>query len=113
MKHRTEQLAARRAMLQARAADDRLALDEAVGDLRNSVLVVDRVFGLVQRLRQRPLALAVGSGLLMAVVVGRYRTIRWVIRGLAVAAAAKRMGGVVRELSEALPEKPANRAPDR
>jgi hypothetical protein len=108
MKHRTEQLAARRAALQARAAQDRLALDEAVGDVQSSVVVVDRIVGLVQRLRQRPVALAVGGGLLMAVVVGRYRAIRWVFRGLALAAAARQMGGVVRELSDALPEKPAD-----
>jgi hypothetical protein len=105
---RSQQLASRRAALQARVAADRQALGEAVGDVQSSVLVVDRIFGLVQRVRQRPVALAVGGGLLMAVVVGRYRAIRWVFRGLALATAARHMGAVVRDLSVALPEKPAD-----
>lgn len=104
---RGRQITERRAALQARIAGDRRALGEAVGDVQASVAVVDRVVGVVQRLRQRPVALAIGSGLVLAVVVGRYRAIRWVLRGLALAAAARQMGGVVRELADNLPDKPA------
>jgi hypothetical protein len=100
---RVGELAARRKLLTARSALEResLKLDSvAVGD---TLATVDRAVALVQRLRRSPwITTAAVVGL---VVFRRHPAMVWVMRGVAVAGTARRVGAALRRLAdEPVPE---------
>lgn len=106
MTSRVEELAARRRLLLARSALERETLRLDVATIGESLAVVDRAVSVVQRLRRSPLLVAVAVvGLL---VFRRHPVASWVMRGVAVAGAARRIGATLRRFAEAPPA-----APDR
>ena len=102
MTSRVEQLAARRKLLLARSALQRETLRLDVATIGESLGMVDRAVSIVQRLRRSPVVIAVAvAGL---VVFRRYPVASWVMRGLAVASAARRVGTTLRRLAEEPPQ---------
>lgn len=98
MTSRVEQLAARRRLLLARSAVERqtLALDAAtIGDALHTV---DRAVAIVQRLRRSPLI--VTAAVVGLLVFRRHPVAVWVMRGIAVAGTARRVGATLRRLAQ-------------
>lgn len=98
MTSRVEQLAARRKLLLARSAVERETLRLDTSTIFSALATVDRTVAVVQRLRRSPLVIA-------AVVVGllvfrRHPVTGWVMRGIAVAGGARRIGTSLRRLAE-------------
>lgn len=101
MTSRVEELAARRKLLLARSALQRETLRLDVATIGESLGVVDRVVSIVQRLRRSPVVIA--AAVVGLVVFRRYPVASWVMRGLAVASAARRMGVTMRRLADEPP----------
>ena len=98
MTSRVEELAARRKLLLARSAVQRETLRLDVGAIGQSLSVVDRAVSVVQRLRRSPLVIT--AAVVGLVVFRRHPVTSWVMRGVAVASAARRMGGTLRRLAD-------------
>lgn len=97
MTSRVEQLAARRRLLLSRSAIERETLKLDASVIGGTLSAVDRAVAVVQRLRRSPL-------LITAAVVGllvfrRHPVTAWVMRGIAVAGAARRIGASLRQLA--------------
>jgi hypothetical protein len=105
---RVEQLAARRRLLQARSSLQRETIRADAAAIGDSLSTVDRAVAVVQRLRRSPL-------LITAVVVGlvifrRHPVATWVMRGVAVAGTAHRLGSRLRRLAqESVPSEAGSR----
>ena len=98
MTSRVEELESRRKLLLARSAVQRETIRLDVGVIADSLGVVDRAVSLIQRLRRNPLL--VGGALVGLVVFRRHPVTSWVMRGVAVAGAARRMGVTLHRLAE-------------
>lgn len=97
MTSRVEQLAARRRLLLARSAIERETLRMEMSAIGDTLRTVDRAVALVQRLRRSTwLLTAAVAGL---VIFRRHPVTAWVMRGLAVAGTARRVGAAVRRLA--------------
>ncbi len=101
MTSRVEELAARRKLLLARSALQRETVRLDVATIGESLGMVDRAVSIVQRLRRSPVVIAVA--VVGLVVFRRYPVASWVMRGLAVASAARRVGATLRGLAEEPP----------
>ena len=101
MTSRVEELATRRKLLRARSAVQRETLRLDAGSIADSLGVVDRVVSLVQRFRRSPLAMT--AAVVGLVVFRRHPVTSWVMRGVAFASAARRMGGTLRRLADEPP----------
>lgn len=109
MTSRVEQLATRRRLLVARSAIERATIRQDATTIGNALTTVDRAVAVVQRLRRSPLLIA-------AVVVGlvafrRHPVAAWVMRGLAVAGTARRLGTTLHRMAEEPPPAAAGSAP--
>ena len=101
MTSRVEQLAARRRLLVARSAVERATLRHDAAEIAQSLSTVDRVVSIVQRLRRSPLLVA---GVVVGLIVFRRHPVTaWVMRGVAVAGAARRIGASLQRLADAPP----------
>ena len=98
MTSRVEELAARRKLLLARSAVQRETLRLDAGAIGDSLGVVDRAVSVVQRLRRSPLVMT--AAVVGLVVFRRHPFTSWVMRGVAVASAARRMGVTLRRLAD-------------
>jgi len=98
MTSRVEQLAARRKLLLARSAVERqtLVLDAAI--IGNALRTVDRAVAVVQKLRRSPLV--VTAAVVGLLVFRRHPATAWVMRGIAVAGTARRVGATLRRLAQ-------------
>lgn len=97
MTSRVEQLAARRKLLLARSAVERETLKLDATTIGDSLSTIDRAVAVVQRLRRSPV-------LITAAVVGmmvfrRHPAASWVMRGIALAGTAQRVGLALRRLA--------------
>lgn len=101
MTSRVEELAARRKLLLARSAVQRETLRLDAAAIGDSLGMVDRVVSIAQRLRRSPLV--IGAALVGLVVFRRHPVTSWVVRGVAVAGAARRMGATLRRLADEPP----------
>jgi hypothetical protein len=95
---RVRQLAARRELLLARSAVERetLRLDAAV--IGDALTTVDRAVAVLQRLRRSPLVIT--AAVVGLVVFRRHPVTAWVMRGIAVAGTARRVGATLRRLAQ-------------
>jgi hypothetical protein len=98
MSSRIRELEAKRKLLVAQGAVQRetLRLDAAV--IGDALLTVDRAVAVAQRLRRSPWVIS-------AAVVGlfifrRHPLSAWVLRGVALAGTARRIGGTLRRLAD-------------
>ena len=98
MTSRVGELAARRKLLLARSAVQRETLRLDAITIGDSLGMVDRAVSLVQRLRRSPLV--IGAAVVGLVVFRRHPVASWVMRGVAVASAARRMGVTLRRLAD-------------
>jgi hypothetical protein len=94
---RVEELAARRRLLRAQSAVERetLRLDAEV--IGNTLSTVDRAVAIVQRLRRSPLILT--AAVVGVIVFRRHPATAWVMRGIAVAGTARRVGAALRRIA--------------
>lgn len=99
MTSRVEELAARRKLLLARSALERETLKLDFATIGDSLGLVDRAVSVVQRLRRSPLLVAVAVVGLF--VFRRHPIASWVMKGAAVAGAARRVGATLRRLADA------------
>ncbi len=98
MTSRVEELAARRRLLLARSAVERETLRLDLSAIGNSLGLVDRAVSVVQNLRRSPLVIT--AAVVGLVVFRRHPVTSWVMRGVAVASAARRMGVTLRRLAD-------------
>jgi hypothetical protein len=104
---RVEQLAARRRLLLARSALERETLKFDAVVIGDTLSTIDRMVSVVQRLRRSPLVIA--AAVVGLFVFRRYPATAWVMRGIAVGSAARRIGASLRQLA-AEPAAPGRRA---
>lgn len=97
MTSRVEQLAARRRLLLARSAVERETLRLDASSIGNTLSTIDRAVSIVQRLRRSPLVIT--AAVIGLLVFRRYPVTAWVMRGIAVASAARRVGASLRQLA--------------
>ena len=97
MTSRVEQLAARRRLLLARSALERETLKFDAAAIGGALSTIDRAVSIVQRLRRSPLVIA--SAVVGLFVFRRYPVTAWVMRGIAAASAARRIGASLRQLA--------------
>ena len=97
MTSRVEELASRRKLLRARSAIERetLSLDAEV--IGNTLSIFDRAVAIVQRLRRSPLILT--AAVVGVIVFRRHPATAWVMRGIAVAGTARRVGAALRRVA--------------
>jgi hypothetical protein len=98
---RVQELAAKRRLLLARSAVERETLRLDVAAIGESLGLVDRAVSLVQRLRRSPLVIT--AALVGLVVFRRHPVTSWVMRGVAIGSAARRMGATLRRLADEPP----------
>jgi hypothetical protein len=98
---RVEELAARRKLLLARSAVQRETLRLDAAAIGDSLGLVDRAVSVVQRLRRSPVVIT--AAVVGLVAFRRYPIASWIMRGLAVASAARRMGVTLRRLADEPP----------
>lgn len=97
MTSRVEQLAARRQLLVARSSVERATLGHDAAQIGQTLSAVDRAVSIVQRLRRSPLLVA---GVVVGLIVFRRHPVTaWVMRGIAVAGAARRVGASLHALA--------------
>ena len=97
MTSRVAQLAARRRLLLARSAVGRETLRLDADTIGEALLTVDRAVAVVQRLRSSPWL--VGAAVIGLFVFRRHPVTAWVMRGIAVAHTARRVGVVLHRLA--------------
>lgn len=85
---RVAELAARRDGLLLRSAALRQQLQVHTDELGVACGRIDRGIGIARRLSSRPMVLAAGGALLLA--LGPFRAFRWISRGLLVTSAVRR-----------------------
>ena len=102
MTSRVEELAARRRLLLARSAVQRETLRLDAAAIGNSLGLLDRAVSMVQRLRRNPIVIA--GAVVGLVVFRRYPVASWIMRGLAVGSAARRLGGTLHRLAGEPPQ---------
>ncbi len=98
MTSRVEELAARRKLLLARSSVQRETLRLDLGSIGDSLSLVDRAVSIFQKLRRSPLVMT--AAVVGLVVFRRHPVTSWVMRGVAVASAARRMGVTLRRLAD-------------
>ncbi|HEY4646656.1 MAG TPA: YqjK family protein [Steroidobacteraceae bacterium] len=91
MKHRTRELARRRAALQARCATQRAQLGEISGELQFQLRFIDRGIDLARRATAAPMLIVIALAALT--FVGPSGVVRWISRALLVATAVRRLTG--------------------
>jgi hypothetical protein len=99
---RVEQLAARRKLLLARSAVERETLRLDANTIGGALQTVDRAVAVVQRLRRSPWL--VGAAVVGLFVFRRHPATAWVMRGIAIAHTARRVGVTLRHLAAEHPE---------
>jgi hypothetical protein len=100
---RVQELAARRKLLVARSAIQRETLKLDAGVIGDTLSTVDRAVAVVQRLRRSPLILT--AAVVGLIVFRRHPVTVWVMRGIAVAGTARRVGTALRRVAtESVPQ---------
>lgn len=105
MTSRVRQLESRRRRLIDESAVQRDMATRDAQVIGDSLQAVDRAVAIVQRLRRNPLI--VTAVVLGVVVFRRHPLVSWLARGLAVAGAARKFGGTLRELADEPPARDA------
>jgi len=102
---RVAELKARRELLRAQSAVQReeLRLDAAV--IGNALRTIDRAVALGQRLARSPVV--IGVAVVGLVIFRRHPAASWLMRGLALAGTARRVGGTLRRLADEVPAREA------
>ncbi len=98
MSSRVDELQARRELLRAQSAVQReeLRLDAAV--ISDALRTIDRAVALGQRIAKSPVV--IGVAVVGLVLFRRHPVASWVMRGLALAGAVRRVGGTLHRLAD-------------
>lgn len=98
MTSRVAELAARRQLLLARSNVERETLKLDAAAIGDALSTVDRAVAVVQRLSRSPLLIS--AAVVGLVVFRRHPVAAWVMRGIALAGTARRIGATLQRLAQ-------------